>query len=268
MRYQMGVRIVQMSLNKHLPSHLTIVGYRALVSYEGQPQTCYGCSATTHVYQECPKRRTTMRRQEERMGNAWNVPSVTELEGGEQAAKVHTSTDRDVDAPGTGRDSLSEFPGLLDTVTPHTKRHGLGGSDAPRMAQAEQQVRTAKHRDKSPPAWADDQSEGEQEPRPVGRSDEGHPLHELVWQAPVTIPNKDPSAQLTTAANGTKVASSQGPKRSPSGKMGPSVEPANLKKMEGEPGHGKKQRLIKSNESLPERKRMTNKAPSQGQTSC
>jgi len=52
-----GVRIVMMTLNKHIPSYIAIAGYRALVTYDGQPQTCYGCGDTEHVYNVCPKRR-------------------------------------------------------------------------------------------------------------------------------------------------------------------------------------------------------------------
>jgi len=52
-----GVRIVVIALSKHVPSHMTIAGHRVLVSYEGQPTTCYGCGETGHFYQVCPKRR-------------------------------------------------------------------------------------------------------------------------------------------------------------------------------------------------------------------
>ena len=51
-----GIRIVEMDLKKHLPSHMTIVGTRALISYEGPPITCYGCNEPGHQYQECPSR--------------------------------------------------------------------------------------------------------------------------------------------------------------------------------------------------------------------
>jgi hypothetical protein len=34
-----GVRIAMMTLKKHIPSHITVAGYRALTSYVGQPQT-------------------------------------------------------------------------------------------------------------------------------------------------------------------------------------------------------------------------------------
>jgi hypothetical protein len=51
-----GVRQVTIILNKHVPSHLTVAGYRVLLSYEGQPATCYGCGEVGHVYQGCPVR--------------------------------------------------------------------------------------------------------------------------------------------------------------------------------------------------------------------
>jgi len=50
-----GVRVVHMTLNRLLPSHLAIAGHRAFISYEGQPQTCFECGKTDHVYNACPK---------------------------------------------------------------------------------------------------------------------------------------------------------------------------------------------------------------------
>ena len=60
-RYQVanGIRQVMMQVTRHLPSHLTVAGHRILVSYEGQPATCYGCGEMGHVYQGCPTRRAT-----------------------------------------------------------------------------------------------------------------------------------------------------------------------------------------------------------------
>jgi hypothetical protein len=52
-----GVRQAVMHLTRHLPSHLTIAGYRKLMSYEGQPPTCYSCGEVRHFYQACPARR-------------------------------------------------------------------------------------------------------------------------------------------------------------------------------------------------------------------
>jgi hypothetical protein len=36
-----GVRQATIQMTKHIPSHLTVAGYRVLLSYEGQPATCY-----------------------------------------------------------------------------------------------------------------------------------------------------------------------------------------------------------------------------------
>jgi predicted AlkP superfamily pyrophosphatase or phosphodiesterase len=52
-----GIRIVTMDLTTHVPSHLRIEGYRALISYNGQPVTCYICNATDHMAQDCHKRK-------------------------------------------------------------------------------------------------------------------------------------------------------------------------------------------------------------------
>jgi len=52
-----GVRIIVIALMKHIPSHMTMAGDRVLISYEGQPTTCYGCGETGHFNQYCPKRR-------------------------------------------------------------------------------------------------------------------------------------------------------------------------------------------------------------------
>jgi hypothetical protein len=37
-----GVQIVELNINKHVPSHMIIAGHRVLITYEGQPTTCYG----------------------------------------------------------------------------------------------------------------------------------------------------------------------------------------------------------------------------------
>jgi hypothetical protein len=52
-----GIRIVDMKIKHHLPSHMTIAGNRVLVSYEGQPSTYYGRNETGHQYQDCPRRK-------------------------------------------------------------------------------------------------------------------------------------------------------------------------------------------------------------------
>jgi hypothetical protein len=39
-RVENGIRIVEMILQKHIPSHMFLLGNRILLSYEGQPITC------------------------------------------------------------------------------------------------------------------------------------------------------------------------------------------------------------------------------------
>jgi len=53
-----GIRIVQLQLKQHMPSHMLIVGQRLLITYEGQPTTSYVCNETGHQYGDCPHRRT------------------------------------------------------------------------------------------------------------------------------------------------------------------------------------------------------------------
>jgi hypothetical protein len=51
-----GIRIATIDLRMHIPSHLCIAGYRTLISYIGQPTTCYICNGTTHIANKCPSR--------------------------------------------------------------------------------------------------------------------------------------------------------------------------------------------------------------------
>jgi hypothetical protein len=53
-----GIRQVLMTLNKHIPSNVTVDGYCLLLSYEGQPITCLGCGEAGHLYSTCTKRRS------------------------------------------------------------------------------------------------------------------------------------------------------------------------------------------------------------------
>jgi len=52
-----GIRIAMVTLVQHIPSHILVAGLRTLISYEGQPTTCYGCNETGHLYQVCPRRK-------------------------------------------------------------------------------------------------------------------------------------------------------------------------------------------------------------------
>jgi hypothetical protein len=46
-----------LNLVQHIPSSINVAGFRALISYEGQSTTCYGCNEIGHLYIVCPHRR-------------------------------------------------------------------------------------------------------------------------------------------------------------------------------------------------------------------
>jgi hypothetical protein len=50
------VKIVTMTLTKHIPSYVVIDGHTALISYDGQPKPWYGLGDTDHMYHACSKR--------------------------------------------------------------------------------------------------------------------------------------------------------------------------------------------------------------------
>ena len=83
-----GVRIAMTNLKKHLPSQLIIAGARALISYEGQPPTWYGCNEQGHINQDCPHRRQT-----ESQINDTNKPTwanmVTQSQRRQQVETTH-----------------------------------------------------------------------------------------------------------------------------------------------------------------------------------
>jgi hypothetical protein len=73
-----------MTLKKHITSHISIAGFRALTSYDGQPQTCYGCGDTDHMYHICPKRREARSKTTAPFDHTWanivaSTPSSTDV---------------------------------------------------------------------------------------------------------------------------------------------------------------------------------------------
>ena len=66
-----GVRTAHMSLRKHIPSYLRIEGHRALISYEGQPSTCFRCGGHDHQNSDCPRKLTTRTNQTHNTENTW-----------------------------------------------------------------------------------------------------------------------------------------------------------------------------------------------------
>jgi hypothetical protein len=52
-----GVCISVVALKHNIPSDMNMDGNRVLITYNGQPLTCYGCGEIGHQYQACPHRR-------------------------------------------------------------------------------------------------------------------------------------------------------------------------------------------------------------------
>jgi hypothetical protein len=66
-----GIRLVNMNLKHHIPSHMKIAEHRVLISYDGQPATCYGCNATGHQYMQCPSRKRETQQTDTPYTNTW-----------------------------------------------------------------------------------------------------------------------------------------------------------------------------------------------------
>ena len=52
------LRLAMIIPAKHIPSHITVAASMVLVSYDGHPMICYGCSDTSHIYHTCPMRQS------------------------------------------------------------------------------------------------------------------------------------------------------------------------------------------------------------------
>ena len=51
-----GIRNVNIVMSRHIPPTLTVAGNKVLLSYDGQPFTCYNCGEEGHVASTCPRR--------------------------------------------------------------------------------------------------------------------------------------------------------------------------------------------------------------------
>ena len=52
-----GIRNVHIVMSRHIPPTLTVAGNKVLLSYDGQPFTCYTCGEEGHVASTCPQKR-------------------------------------------------------------------------------------------------------------------------------------------------------------------------------------------------------------------
>jgi len=190
-----GVRIVMMTLKKHIPSHIVIDGNRALTSYDGQPQTCYGCGDTEHMYHVCPKRRAAKTTALAPVDHTWanivaatitsvDVPSPSnganmDTDTGAQAVEEIRSSDTS-----NGRSKLAPVPlegrqPICDTLPSHTTAAPNQTSGIP-----------------TPLKWADEEPELHQTPSVWARTAEDVPVAAKEWP-----PLSQPAPVFTDSQN-------------------------------------------------------------------
>ena len=51
-----GVKIVEMKLKQHIPSHLAIAGKNTTIIYDGQSTTYFRCNEIGHLQSDCPRK--------------------------------------------------------------------------------------------------------------------------------------------------------------------------------------------------------------------
>jgi len=95
-------RLVDVSRRKHILSHMKIYGHRALISYEGQPMTCYRCSEQGHQINDCPRRKLQGSQQTSRDANSW---AKMVKRGTEKAPSVINSDTNNVSLSSNGEAS-------------------------------------------------------------------------------------------------------------------------------------------------------------------
>jgi len=72
-----GFRIITITPKKYIPLHLSVVRYRTLVSFDGQPLTCCGYKKIGRLIQPYPSRR---RWGKNRLRQLWNCGRILKVD--------------------------------------------------------------------------------------------------------------------------------------------------------------------------------------------
>jgi hypothetical protein len=98
-----GIRLVNMNVKQHIPSHMQVADHRVLISYDGQPATCYGYNATGHQYMHCPSRQGAIQRTDTPRMDTWaaiaastNMPRNTDDMQQTDVTQAYTENDKKV----------------------------------------------------------------------------------------------------------------------------------------------------------------------------
>jgi hypothetical protein len=126
-----GIRISQIRLSSHIPSHLMIAGYRVLIAYDGQPMTCYTCGETDHLHHQCPKKRISREKGGQNHVTSW--ADIVARGADQEIQETHVEVQIDTQATGDkmtkdtqladNRDSTLPVPPTQTTGCTSTEQH-------------------------------------------------------------------------------------------------------------------------------------------------
>jgi len=196
--------VVSMSLTKHIPSHVVVARYRALISYEGQPTTCHSCNEPGHLKTACPRRR-----RERAESRPATTASWAEVAARGPISNTTTILDRatDMDAPENMEAETLQAPD--STPTPQKDETGQRGVEAAPAMEEEpvlepttdkagklphgERRRWTLNNDHPPPSWEEpeDKMEAPQETQPVrcqpDNMESGRPIRDNMDVEGVTL---------------------------------------------------------------------------------
>jgi hypothetical protein len=111
-----GIRIVEMNLKLHLPSYMIMAGHWVLVSYDGQPSTCYACNESGHQYQDCPNRKLTVPPEKIPSNSTW-ADVVMQNTRNTRPAMLQRATETLLDTSPEGTQTTVNMPPVMEQTT-------------------------------------------------------------------------------------------------------------------------------------------------------
>jgi hypothetical protein len=123
-----GIRLAKTKLKHHLPPRMIIAGHTADVSYTGQPQTCFACHETSHIFQQCPHHRRGTPKEGGAITPTW--AHIAEQQTIQNLPATHKSTTGNVTTTQRERQQNGEQTGQLQ-IPVETMQHDKDQSTCP-----------------------------------------------------------------------------------------------------------------------------------------